>query len=183
MTEIAPVPYGWTSPDPQTVSYDFGEARYGTAPNEIPASATGEAGGEDDKHSRHVDPDGPYGAAKTGGGAKSSYGGEETPDGPEGSAPKGVGTVDIPFGHRVVEHGNQNFRDYYLVHDVPEDKYYVVIPHFDEKGAEYRSGSKADRVKALSDAYRVLNASLPESALAQLRERTPETVALSSVGA
>lgn len=170
-------PYGWTSPDPETVSYEFGEARYGTAPNDIPSNATGDAGGEDDKHLKHVDPDGPYGAAKVGSGLKSSYGGETGPD-LDGEPPRDIGTIEIPFGHRVVEHGHQNYRDYHLVHVVGEDKYYVVIPNVDGKGSEYRSGRKNDRVAALSEAYRILSASLPDSALGQLSQRTPESVAL-----
>jgi hypothetical protein len=40
---------------------------------------------------------------------------------------------------------------------------------------------KSDRIGALADVYRVLSASLPDSALAQLRERFPETLALPSV--
>lgn len=176
-----PAPYGWSSLNPKSVTYEFGEARFGKAPNDIPANATGEQGGEDDYHSKYVDPDGEFGAAKVGGGIKSSYGGEGELDTPKGSNPPHTGTIEVPFGHRVVEHGNQNFRDYYLVHDVQEDKFYTVVPDMDGKGKEYKSGKKSDRVSALADAYRVLSSSLPDSALEQLRSRNPETPALPSV--
>lgn len=177
MSTESTVPYGWTSPDPSTVSYEFGEARFGSGPEDIPANATGEQGGEDDMHMKYVDPAGPYGAAKVGGGEKSSYGGETGPD-LEGKPPRDIGSIEVPFGHKVVEHGHQNYRDYFLVHIVGEDKYYVVIPNVDEKGSEYRSGEKSNRVSALSDAYRVLSASLPNSAFGQLSQRVPESMAL-----
>jgi hypothetical protein len=40
---------------------------------------------------------------------------------------------------------------------------------------------KTTRTEALGEAYRVLGASLPDSAMAQLRERFPEKTALSNV--
>lgn len=180
MTTAAP--YGWSPLDPKSVSYEFGEARYGKAPNDIPASATGEQGGEDDYHSQYVDPDGEFGAAKVGGGMKSSFGGEEGPD-VDGKPPFNTGSIDLPFGHKVIEHGRQNYREYFLVQNIKDEKFYVVIPNIDEKGTEYRSSPKPNRVSALEDAYRIMSASLPDSALAQLRRQHPETPALSPVEA
>lgn len=178
MTEIT-APYGWTAAE--SVSYEFGEARYGKGVNDIPANATGEEGGEDDKHSKYVDPDGPYGAAKVEGGIPSSYGNTD------GYKPKkdekdthDTGTISLPLAHVVVENGTQSGRNYYLVHNTKDDKFYTVIPSFKEN-QEYRSTPKSNRTDALGDAYRVLSASLPDSALAQLRERFPEQTALSNV--
>lgn len=180
MTELS-TPYGWTSPEPESVSYEFGEARYGTAPNEIPANATGSEGGEDDKHSRYVDPEGPYGAANVKSGTPSSYGntGDYKPKKGDKDT-HDTGTIDLPLAHVVVENGTQSGRNYYLVHDTAKDKFYTVIPSFREN-QEYRSTPKGNRTDALGDAYRVLSASLPDSALAQLRERFPEQTAVSNV--
>lgn len=181
MTEQIVTPYGWTSPKPESVSYEFGEARYGTSVNDIPANATGEAGGEDDKHSKYVDPEGPYGAAKVKGGEPSNYG---NTDGYKPEKDKkdvhDTGTIDLPLAHVVVENGTQSGRNYYLVHNTKDDKFYTVIPSFKED-QEYRSTPKPNRTDALGDAYRVLSASLPDSALAQLRDRFPEQISLPNV--
>ena len=113
---------------------------------------------------------------------KSSYGGEEGPD-VDGKPPFNTGSIDLPFGHKIIEHGRQNYREYYLVQNIKDEKFYVVIPNIDEKGTEYRSSPKPNRVSALEDAYRVMSSSLPDSALAQLRRQHPETPALSGVEA
>lgn len=172
-------PYGWTSLDPEKVSYEFGEARFGTGPNDIPANQTGTDGKsqESDSHMKYTDPDGEFGAAKVTGGTKQRYGGEGEEKPPEGKDPGSIGTIDTPFAHAVVEHGNQNFRDYYLVHDTKTDKFYGVIPNFD--GAEeHRTVSKSTRTDALNEIYRVLSASLPADSIAQLLKRNPESLAL-----
>lgn len=67
-----------------------------------------------------------------------------------------------------------------MVKDIKSEKYYAVIPNFKES-EEYRSPMKTTRTEALGEAYRVLGASLPDSAMAQLRERFPEKTALSNV--
>lgn len=122
-----------------------------------------------------TDPDGEYGAAKVGSGMKSSFGGEdEGRDTPKGGPTKDAGSIDIPSGHKVVEQGHQNYRNYYLVRDEDADKFYVVVPNVkDDK--EYRGPKRSLRAAALEDAYKVLNVSLPESILAQLRMRSPES--------
>jgi hypothetical protein len=63
---------------------------------------------EDDYHSRYVDPDGPYGAAKVGG-AEDSYGGEggEKQEKPEGTTPMvphdwGLQAPKYPARHKGV---------------------------------------------------------------------------------
>jgi hypothetical protein len=181
MTDTASVPYGWTSPDPDTIAYDFGEAKFGKAPNDIPANPTGDAGGEDEYHSESVAADSDRGPAKVGGGEKSSYGGTDDYKPEAGDKDPGdTGTLDLPVGHIVTENGVAQGRNYYLVRDIKTEKVYGVVPNFKE-GQQYETGMKSDRISALADVYRVLSASLPDSALAQLRERFPETLALPSV--
>lgn len=166
-------PWGWT--EQEDVKYEFGEARYGdTHANKIPANQIGE--GEGDSHSKFVDPEGEFGAAKTPADPKGFGGTSEYA--PDGADPRSMGTLNLPFAHSVVEHGNVNFRDYYLVHATDTDKFYVIVPELKD-GKQYKSVLKSDRVSALQDAYRVLSASLPDSALAQLRRKFPETPALS----
>lgn len=176
------LPYGWKSLDSEKVSYEFGEARFGTSPNDIPANHTGTDGKsqEDEYHSVDVSPES-AGVAKTGGGEKSSYGntGDYRPESVS-SEPGDIGTVDLPTGHVVVENGMASGQNYYLVQDIKTEKFYTVVPNYKE-GKQYKSPMKSDRTSALSDAYRVLAASLPDSSLAQLRERFPETPALPNV--
>ena len=182
MTDNSTAPYGWTALDPESVSYDFGEPRFGTGPNDIPANDTGTDGKsqEDEYHSVDVSPDS-KGVAKTGGGEKSSYGGTGDYKPEAGSKDPGdTGTLDLPVGHIVVENGMASSRNYYLVQDIKTEKFYTVVPNYKD-GEQYESPMRADRTSALADAYRVLAASLPDSALAQLRERFPETPALNNV--
>lgn len=175
------IPYGWTSPDPKTISYEFGEAKFGTGPSDIPANPTGSAGGEDEYHSDYVAADSDRGPAKTSGGEKSSYGNTDDYRPESGDKDPGdTGTIDLPVGHIVTEDGVVQGRHYYLVRDIKTEKIYGVVPNFKE-GEQYKTGMKPDRTSALGDVYRVLSASLPDSALAQLRERFPETPALPNV--
>jgi hypothetical protein len=166
MEEIK-IPQGWSS---------YSEPNYGKSPNEIPSNPLGN--GESDSHSRYVDPEGEFGAAKTGS-ASDNYGGSSCDYKPVGDNPpgNGVGQLNLPQSHVVVEDGVQNHRVYYLVRDEESDKFYSVVP--DPKGdgssPEYRGSPKNNRAEALQDAYRLLSATLPESALSQLRERFPET--------
>lgn len=168
-------PHGWKSPDPETISYEFGEAKFGDGPNDIPANKIGE--GEDDYHSRYVSPDSPHGAAKVAEG-KGNYGNTDDYK-PEKSDkdPSNVGSIDLPVGHIVLEDGIVQGRTYYLVQDIKTSKMYTVVPDL-KPGETYKSGMKGDRTSALEDAYRVLSATLPESALAQLRQRFPESLAM-----
>jgi hypothetical protein len=174
-------PYGWTAPSPDEVTYSFGEAKFGTGPNDIPANPTGSAGGEDEYHSESVPADSDRGPAKVTGGEKSSYGGTDGYQ-PERDSkdPGDTGVIDLPVGHIVTEDGIVQGRKYYVVQDIKSEKYYGVVPNFKE-GEQYKSGMKPDRTSAVGDVFRVLSASLPDSALAQLRERYPETPALSNV--
>lgn len=122
-------PHGWTELENPT--YEFGEARFGTPPNDIPSNQIGK--GEDAMHSEDADPEGSYGAAKVEGGLKSSYGNTDDykPKG-GGEGPGDTGTLNLPVGHVTVENGYQSGRNYFLVHDTKEDKYYTVIPSFKE---------------------------------------------------
>lgn len=164
-------PHGWESLDPETVSYEFGEAKY----VDIPSNQIGR--GEDDYHSKYVSPDSAHGAAKVTGG-QGGYGNTDEYK-PEKSDkdPANVGSIDLPIGHIVLEDGVVQGRTYYLVQDIKTGKMYTVVPNF-KPGETYKSGMKGDRTSALEDAYRVLSATLPESALAQLRQRFPESLAL-----
>jgi hypothetical protein len=183
MTDIAAVPYGWTSPDPESVSYEFGEAKFGSGPNDIQANDTGTDGKsqEDEYHSESVAADSDRGPAKVTGGEKSSYGGTSDYKPESGDKDPGdTGTIDLPVGHTVTENGVVQGRNYYLVRDIKTEKVYGVVPNFKE-GEKYKTGMKSDRTSALADVYRVLSASLPDSALAQLRKRFPETPALPRV--
>ena len=181
-TQTNNVPYGWKSLDPESISYDFKEARFGDGVNDIPANETGTDGRslEDEYHSIDVSPDS-AGVAKTEGGMKSSYGGEGDYKPEAGdNDPGDTGSLDLPLGHVVVENGMASSRNYYLVQDIKTEKFYTVVPNYKD-GKQYKSPMRGDRTSALSDAYRVLAASLPDSALAQLRQRFPETPSLPDV--
>lgn len=158
------VPSGW-----QVAEYSEKNAEY---------VAPGPQTGEDDYHSQYVDPDSKFGAANVKLDKTTSY--ENTGsdrDEPEGDASKGVGQVNLEPGEAVVEDGEQNYRNYYLVRNEEEDKYFVVVPQAKdgEGDTEYRGPKRTTRVDALQDAYRILNANLPKSMLAQLRMRVPES--------
>jgi hypothetical protein len=173
-------PYGWTAPSPDEVTYSFGEAKFGTGPNDIPPNPTGSAGGEDEYHSESVAANSSRGPAKVNGG-QGSYGGTDDYRPEAGDKDPGdTGTIDLPVGHVVTEDGMAQGRKYYVVQDIKSEKYYGVVPNFKE-GKQYKSGMKPDRTSAVGDIFRALSASLPDSALAQLRERYPETPALPNV--
>lgn len=173
-------PYGWKSLDPESVTYEFGEAKFGTGPNDIPSNPTGSAGGEDEYHSSDVAADSERGPAKVTGG-NGSYGGTDDYRPEAGDKDPGdTGTIDLPVGHIVTEDGMAQGRKYYVVQDIKSEKYYGVVPNFKE-GKQYKSGMKPDRTSAVGDVFRALSATLPDSALAQLRERYPETPALPNV--
>ncbi len=173
-------PYGWTAPSPDEVTYSFGEAKFGTGPNDIPPNPTGSAGGEDEYHTESVAANSSRGPAKVNGG-QGSYGGTDDYRPEAGDKDPGdTGTIDLPVGHVVTEDGMAQGRKYYVVQDIKSEKYYGVVPNFKE-GKQYKSGMKPDRTSAVGDIFRALSASLPDSALAQLRERYPETPALSNV--
>lgn len=158
------VPVGWS-----VAEYSEKNAEY---------VAPGPQTGEDDYHSQYVDPKSKFGATDVKLDKTTSY--ENTSgsrDEPEGNASKGVGQVDLEPGEMVVEDGEQNYRNYYLVRNEEDDKYFVVVPQAKdgEKDTEYRGPKRSNRVDALQDAYRILNANLPKSMLAQLRMRVPES--------
>ncbi len=176
----SPTPYGWTALNPETISYEFGEAKFGKAPNDIPANPTGEAGGEDEYHSESVSADSDRGAAKVTGGA-GSYGGTSDYKPEKDSKDTGdTGSIDLPIGHAVIENGIVQGRNYYLVWDVKTEKFYGVIPNYKE-GQEFRSRMKPHRTDVLGDIYQVLSASLPDDLSGQLMKRFPETAALTNV--
>jgi hypothetical protein len=182
MTEDFRQPYGWKVKEGEQ-EYGYGEAKFAEAAfgdnvNDIKPNPKG---GEDDYHSRSVDPDGPFGAAKTGDPDRSGYGNNDEYKPESGdSEPSDTGTLDLPIGHMVVEDGQASGRNYYLVLDLDTKKFYTVVPDYKD-GKQYKSPMKADRTSALADAYRAVSANLPDSVLAQLRQRFPETPAVESL--
>lgn len=134
--------------------------------------------GEDDYHSRFVDPEGPFGAAKVGGGdgVNSSYQAPHDEDlNPKGKPPYDIGQLHVAPGEVVVEQGVQHRRSYYLVMNPDEEYFYSVIPKVKSTGEEYRSPHKRTRSEALEAAYKVLNVILPESISDQMHYTYPES--------
>lgn len=94
------VPEGWRS-----VDYAEPGADTGVQSKNLELVKPGPHGkGEDDYHSKYVDPDGSFGAAKVGG-AEDSYGGEggedqEKPEGQVPTVPQGWGLQAPPYPKR-----------------------------------------------------------------------------------
>ena len=130
--------------------------------------------GEDDYHSKYVDPDGKFGATKTEG-TGSSYGGEGTNQvEPEGSDPYDVGQLHLNEGEVVVEDGRQRGYHYYLVTHPDKEYFYSVIPKLRGNKETYKSPHKSTRKDALEAAYKVLNVVLPPSVSDQMHYVYPE---------
>lgn len=133
--------------------------------------------GEDDYHSKYVDPNSKFGAADTPRGSSDhcSYGGEEAnQQEPEGSHPYDVGQLHLEDKEVVVEDGRQRGYHYYLVTHPDEEYFYSVIPKLRGNKETYKSPHKSTRKEALEAAYKVLNVTLPASVSDQMHYRYPE---------
>ena len=160
------IPEGWSP----SADYVEGEAPkiYGAEP--------GPQTGEDEYHSKYVNPDGRFGAAKVTGGTPSSYQGPHDKDmNPEGEPGYDVGQVHVEPGEIVVEQGVQHRRPYYLVMNPDEEYFYSVIPKVKSTSEEYKSPHKRTRSEALEAAYKVLNVVLPEALGDQMHYVYPES--------
>jgi len=170
--QILSVPDGW-----RTTEYAEPGADTGIQSKNLELVRPGPQGkGEDDYHSKFVDPEGPFGAAKVEGGTPSSYQGPHDKDlNPEGKPPYDIGQLHVEPGEVVVEQGVQHRRAYYLVMNPDEEYFYSVIPKVKSTGEEYKSPHKRTRSEALEAAYKVLNAVLPESVSDQMHYMYPES--------
>lgn len=158
------IPDGW----------DVLEYQEGKAPK-IYGAEPGPQTGEDEYHSQYVDPEGAYGAAKVGG-AEDSYESPHDKDmNPEGKPGYDVGQLHVEPGEIVVEQGVQHRRPYYLVTSPDEEYFYSIVPKVKSTAEEYRSPRKRTRSEALEMAYKVLNATLPESVSDQMHYTYPES--------
>lgn len=165
MDEKIVVPSGWSV-------RDFAES--GKNKN-IELVKPGPQSGEDDYHSKYVDPEGKFGTAKVTGGEKASYAGEEgSQEEPEGSHPYDVGQLHLEDKEVVVEDGRQRGYHYYLVTHPDKEYFYSVIPKLRGNKETYKSPHKATRKEALEAAYKVLNVTLPASISDQMHYIYPE---------
>lgn len=161
------VPEGW-----EVSSY----AESGKTNKNLGLVKPGAQSGEDDYHSKYVNPEGAFGAAKVGGGEKPSYEGPHDLDSnPEGKPGYDVGQLHVAPGEVVVEQGVQHRRSYFLVTHPDEEYFYSVVPKAKSNAEEYRSPRKRTRSEALELAYKVLNATLPESLSDQMHYTYPES--------
>lgn len=166
------IPEGW-----RTVDYAEPGADTGKTEKNVELIDPGPIGqGEDDYHSKYVDPEGTYGAAKVTGGTPASYEGPHDKDqNPEGKPGYDIGQLHVEPGEVVVEQGVQHRRAYYLVMNPDEEYFYSVIPKVKSTAEEYKSPHKRTRSEALEAAYKVLNAVLPESVSDQMHYMYPES--------
>ena len=176
MSEDLRVPDGW-----QTLSYVEPGADTGKTEKNVELITPGPQTGEDDYHSKYVDPEGSYGATNVGG-AQQSY--EAKPHSknydPDGKPSYDIGQLHIEPGEILVEQGVQHRRAYYLVNNPDEEYFYSVIPKVKSTASEYRSPHKRTRSEALELAYKVLNATLPESISDQMHYTYPESEIIKS---
>lgn len=132
--------------------------------------------GETDSHSRFVDPNGPYGATDSSTPNVSSYKADNQDRyNPEGSEPRTVAQPTCEENEQVQEDGVINDRQYFLIFNTESQMFHVYIPEL-EPNQPYTGPKKSNRADALEAAFKVLNLRLPTCALAQLRERFPETI-------
>jgi hypothetical protein len=165
------IPEGW-----EVASYAEPGTDTGKTKKNLELVKPGPQSGEDDYHSQYVDPEGAFGAAKVGGGETPSYEGPHDKDmNPEGKSGYDVGQLHVEPGEIVVEQGVQHRRSYFLVTHPDEEYFYSVIPKIKSTSEEYKSPKKRTRSEALEMAYKVLNATLPESVSDQMHYTYPET--------
>lgn len=165
------IPEGWSP-----ASYAEPGADTGKIKKNLELVEPGPQTGEDDYHSQYVDPEGKFGAAKVDGGEPASYEGPHDGDmNPKGKPAYDIGQLHVAPGEVVVEQGVQHRRAYYLVMNPDEEYFYSVVPKVKSTAEEYRSPRKRTRSEALELAYKVLNATLPESVSDQMHYTYPET--------
>lgn len=165
------IPEGWVAANYAEPGSDTGKTN-----KNLGLVEPGPQTGEDDYHSKYVDPEGKFGATSVEGGEPSSYEGPHDKDlNPEGKAGYDVGQLHVAPGEIVVEQGVQHRRPYYLVTHPDEEYFYSVVPKVKSTSEEYRSPRKRTRSEALEMAYKVLNATLPESVSDQMHYTYPET--------
>jgi hypothetical protein len=165
------IPEGWVAANYAEPGSDTGKTN-----KNLGLVEPGPQTGEDDYHSKYVDPEGKFGATSVGGGEPSSYEGPHDKDlNPDGKAGYDVGQLHVAPGEIVVEQGVQHRRPYYLVTHPDEEYFYSVVPKVKSTSEEYRSPRKRTRSEALEMAYKVLNATLPESVSDQMHYTYPET--------
>jgi hypothetical protein len=165
------IPEGWVAANYAEPGSDTGKTN-----KNLGLVEPGPQTGEDDYHSKYVDPEGKFGATSVGGGEPSSYEGPHDKDlNPDGKAGYDVGQLHVAPGEIVVEQGVQHRRPYYLVTHPDEEYFYSVVPKVKSTSEEYRSPRKRTRSEALEMAYKVLNATLPESVSDQMHYTYPES--------
>lgn len=166
------IPNGWKLLDYTELSKDSGKPE-----KNLELIEPGPIGkGETDYHSKYVDPESTFGAAKASGGTPSSYEGlHDKAQNPEGEPGYDIGQLHIAPGEIVVEQGVQHRRPYYLVMNPEEETFYSVIPKVKSDAEEYRSPKKRTRSEALEATYKVLNVVLPESISDQMHYVYPES--------
>jgi hypothetical protein len=165
------IPEGW-----EVFSYAEPGSDTGKTQKNLELVKPGPPSGEDDYHSQYVDPEGAYGAAKVGGGTETSYQGPHDKDvNPEGKPGYDIGQLHVAPGEIVVEQGVQHRRAYFLINNPDEEYFYSVVPKVKSTSEEYRSPKKRTRSEALEMAYKVLNATLPESISDQMHYVYPES--------
>lgn len=161
MAEKVVIPEGWKP-------IDFSEKN-------VEMVNPGPQTGEDEYHSKYVDPEGKSGGVIPSGGEKPSYSGEEGDQvEPEGDEPYDVGQLHLEDKEVVVEDGRQRGYHYYLVTHPDKEYFYSVIPKVRGTKETYRSPHKSTRKEALEAAYKVLNVSLPQSISDQMHYIYPE---------
>lgn len=136
--------------------------------------APGPQTGEDDYHSKEVDPSSKFGAVDSSTPNHASYK-AESPYTPEGTDPRTTAQPPLEENETVVESHILNDREYFLVYNVETEKFHVFIADV-EPGQSYTSPKKGTRSEALEQAYKVLNSKLPTCAMAQLTRRSPESL-------
>lgn len=165
------IPQGWA-----LASYTEPGSDTGKTSKNLELVKPGPQTGEDDYHSKYVDPEGKFGATEVSGGEQISYEGPHDKDlNPEGKPGYDVGQLHVEPGEIIVEQGTQHRRPYYLVTHPDEEYFYSVVPKVKSVAEEYRSPRKRTRSEALEMAYKVLNATLPESISDQMHYTYPET--------
>jgi hypothetical protein len=165
------IPEGWA-----TAKYAEPGSDTGKTKKNLELVEPGPQSGEDDYHSKYVDPEGKYGATSVGGGEPASYEGPHDKDlNPDGEPGYDVGNLHVAPGEVVVEQGVQHRRPYYLVTHPDEEYFYSVVPKAKSKAEEYRSHRKRTRSEALEMAYKVLNATLPDTISDQMHYTYPES--------
>ena len=165
------IPEGWSKADYAEPGADTGKTK-----KNLELVKPAPQSGEDDTHSKYVDPEGEFGAAKVSGGEPTSYEGPHDADmNPDGKPAYDVGQLHVAPGEVVVEQGVQHRRAYYLVMNPDEETFYSVVPKVKSSAEEYRSPKKRTRSEALEMAYKVLNATLPDSISDQMHYTYPES--------